>query len=266
MLRQQHQEKGLIMMNRREALRTTAMAGVAAAYAAMAASARAQQQPVPSMTPHSESTAPAPVPGPFSLPPLPYAYDALEPHIDALTMQIHHDRHHQAYVNNLNKAITGLADWQDKSIVDILTQIDNVPEVVRTAVRNNGGGHYNHSLFWQMMKKDGGGEPTGDLAAAIDKKFHSYEGFKKELSAAAMNRFGSGWAWLVVGSDKQLAIESTANQDTPISSGKGVLLGIDVWEHAYYLKYQNLRADYIKAWFNVVNWDFVADRHQKFTA
>ncbi len=255
------------MMNRREALRTTAWGGVAAAYATLAAAAAAQQQqPTPSMTPHSESTAPAAVPGPFSLPPLPYAYDALEPSIDALTMQIHHDRHHLAYVNNLNKAITGLADWQDKSIVDILTHIDSVPEIVRTAVRNNGGGHYNHSLFWQMMKKDGGGEPTGALADAIAGRFKSFDGFKKEFSAAAMNRFGSGWAWLVVDSNKQLAIESTANQDSPVSSGKGVLLGIDVWEHAYYLKYQNLRADYIKAWFTVVNWDFVADRHQKFTA
>jgi superoxide dismutase, Fe-Mn family len=255
------------MMNRREALRTTALAGVAATYAAMAASANAQQQqPVPSMTPHSESTAPMAVPGPFTLPPLPYAYNALEPNIDALTMQIHHDRHHLAYVNNLNKAITGLADWQDKSIEYILSHIDNVPEIVRTAVRNNGGGHYNHSLFWQMMKKDGGGQPTGQLAAALENKFQGLEGFTRQFSAAGMNRFGSGWAWLVVGSDKQLAIESTANQDTPISSGKGVLLGIDVWEHAYYLKYQNLRADYIKAWFNVVNWDFVAERHQQFTS
>jgi superoxide dismutase, Fe-Mn family len=254
------------MMNRREALKTTAWGGVAAAYMTLAATAVAQEQPAPTMTPHSESTAPAPVPGPFTLPPLPYAYNALEPSIDELTMHLHHDRHHQAYVNNLNKAITGLADWQDKSIEYILTHLDNVPEVVRTAVRNNGGGHYNHSLFWQMMKKDGGGQPSGALADAIAKQFKSHAGFEKEFSLAAMNRFGSGWAWLVVGSDKQLAIESTANQDTPISSGKGVLLGIDVWEHAYYLKYQNLRADYIKAWFNVVDWDFVADRYQKFTA
>jgi Fe-Mn family superoxide dismutase len=254
------------MMTRREALKTTALAGAFAAYGAMTTFTNAQPQPTPSMTPHSESAAPAAVPGPFTLPPLPYAYDALEPHIDALTMQIHHDRHHQAYVNNLNKAITGLADWQDKSIEDILTHINDVPEIVRTAVRNNGGGHYNHSLFWQMMKKDGGGAPTGDLAAAIVKKFRSFDGFKTALSTAAMNRFGSGWAWLVLEPDKELGIESTANQDSPISTGKGVLLGIDVWEHAYYLKHMNLRADYVKEWFNVVNWDFVADRYQKLMA
>ncbi|HXD01097.1 MAG TPA: superoxide dismutase [Verrucomicrobiae bacterium] len=254
------------MMTRREALKTTALAGAAAAYATMATSTNAQQQPTPSMTPHSESTAPAVVPGPFTLPPLPYAYDALEPHIDALTMQIHHDKHHLAYVNNLNKAITGLADWQDKSIEDILTHLNDVPEIVRTAVRNNGGGHYNHSLFWQMMKPGGGGAPTGDLASAIETNFKSFDGFKAELTKAAMNRFGSGWAWLVLGPDKQLSIESTPNQDSPISEHKGALLGIDVWEHAYYLKHQNLRADYVKDWFNVVNWDFVADRYQKLMA
>jgi superoxide dismutase, Fe-Mn family len=254
------------MMTRREALKTTALAGAAAACAALTTSTNAQQQPTPSMTPHSESTAPAMVPGPFTLPPLPYGYDALEPHIDTLTMQIHHDRHHLAYVNNLNKAITGLADWQDKSIEDILTHLDQVPEIVRTAVRNNGGGHYNHSLFWQMMKPGGGGEPTGDLAAAIEKQFKSFEGFKKEFSTAAMNRFGSGWAWLMMESNKEIGVISTANQDAPISAGSGALLGIDVWEHAYYLKHQNLRADYVKAWFNVVNWDFVAERYQKLMA
>jgi Fe-Mn family superoxide dismutase len=247
-------------------MRTTALAGAAAACAAMAQSTNAQPQPTPSMTPHSYSATPEAVPGPFTLPPLPYGYDALEPHIDALTMQIHHDRHHQAYVNNLNKAITGLADWQDKTIEYILQHLDQVPEIVHSAVRNNGGGHYNHSLFWQMMKKDGGGEPTGDLASAIEKKFRSFDGFKMTLSMAAMNRFGSGWAWLVLGPDKELGIESTPNQDSPISTGKRVLLGIDVWEHAYYLKHQNLRTDYVKAWFNVVNWDFVADRYQKLMA
>jgi Fe-Mn family superoxide dismutase len=272
------------MMTRREALKTSALAGAFAACGAMATSANAQQQPTPSMTPHSDSTAPAAVPGPFTLPPLPYAYDALEPHIDALTMQIHHDRHHLAYVNNLNKAITGLADWQGRSIEDILSHLNDVPEIVRTAVRNNGGGHYNHSLFWQMMKKDGGGAPAGDLASAIDKRFKSFDGFKTELSKAAMNRFGSGWAWLALRIDRQLVILSTANQETPLAeplpivySGPSLpgytgpvffvpLLGIDVWEHAYYLKYQNLRADYVKAWFNVVNWDFVAERYQKLMA
>jgi Fe-Mn family superoxide dismutase len=259
-------KKGLFMMTRREALKTTALAGAAAACAAMAASVNAQQQPEPTMTPHSESAAPAVVPGPFTLPPLPYAYDALEPHIDTMTMHIHHDRHHLAYVNNLNKAITGLADWQNKSIEDILTHLNDLPEVVRAAVRNNGGGHYNHSLFWEMMKKDGGGEPTGALASAISLKFKNFNGFKTAFSAAAMNRFGSGWAWLVLGTNKQLAIESTANQEAPISSGKAPLLGIDVWEHAYYLKYQNLRADYVKAWFHVINWDFMAARYDKLMA
>ena len=254
------------MMTRREALKTTALAGAVAACGAMANSVNAQPQPTPSMMPHSTSATPEVVPGPFTLPPLPYAYDALEPHIDTLTMQIHHDRHHQAYVNNLNKAITGLADWQDKSIEYILSHLNDVPEIVRTAVRNNGGGHYNHSLFWQMMKPGGGGAPTGDLAAAIDTKFKSFDGFKAELSKAAMNRFGSGWAWLVLGPDKQLGIESTPNQDSPISERKEALLGIDVWEHAYYLKHQNLRADYVKDWFNVVNWDFVAERYQKLMA
>src|ERR1700722_5797749 len=170
------------MMTRREALKPTALAAAAAPYATMATSPNAQMQPTPSMTPHSDPMATAPVPGPFTLPPLPYAYDALEPHIDALTMQIHHDKHHQAYVNNLNKAITGLADWQDKSIEDILTHLNDVPEIVRTAVRNNGGGHYNHSLFWQMMKPGGGGAPTGDLASAITKSFGTFAAFKEKFS------------------------------------------------------------------------------------
>jgi superoxide dismutase, Fe-Mn family len=275
----------MIMMTRREALKMTTLAGAATAYAAMLPSATAQQQPFPTMTPHSTAATPAAVPGPFTLPPLPYAYDALEPYIDAETMHLHHDKHHQAYVNNLNKAITGLADWQDKSIEYILTNLDAVPEIVRTAVRNNGGGHYNHSLFWQMMKKDGGGEPKGELLAAIGKKFKSFDGFKAELTTAAMNRFGSGWAWLELGADKNLNIVSTPNQDTVFDMGAFAngttaaprtsptatpllqpLLGIDVWEHAYYLKYQNLRANYIAAWFNVVNWDFVSERYQKLMA
>lgn len=271
------------MMTRREALKMTTLAGAAAACATILPSATAQQQPFPTMTPHSTAATPAVVPGPFTLPPLPYPYDALEPHIDAETMHLHHDKHHQAYVNNLNKAITGLADWQDKSIEYILANLDAVPEIVRTAVRNNGGGHYNHSLFWQMMKP-GGGEPKGELLAAIEKKFKSFDGFKAELTTAAMNRFGSGWAWLALGVDKEPAILSTANQDTPLAEkmrmameaaplpGYGAnihyvpLLGIDVWEHAYYLKYQNLRASYIAAWFNVANWDFVSERYQKLMA
>jgi Fe-Mn family superoxide dismutase len=200
--------------------------------------------------------------GPFTLPPLPYAFDALEPHIDTQTMQIHHDKHHATYVTNLNKAVTDAPELKGKSVEDLVRDLNSVPEKVRSAVRNSGGGHYNHSLFWQMMKKGGGGEPSGDLAKAIDKAFGGSAGFKEKLSDAATKVFGSGWAWLVL-EGKELKIQSTPNQDSPISQGMKPLLGIDVWEHAYYLKYQNKRADYIKAWFNVINWDFVADRYAK---
>ncbi len=241
------------MMTRREALKTTALA--TAACATMLPSANAQPA-APAMA------APAAPPGPFTLPALPYPYDALEPHIDKLTMQIHHDKHHQAYVNNLNAAVAGHMDLQGKSVAELLRNLSALPEDIRVKVQNNGGGHYNHSLFWQMMKPGGGGEPTGALAAAINTRFANFDGFKTQLKAAAAGRFGSGWAWLVAGPDKQLAIESTANQDSPISAGKTPLLGIDVWEHAYYLKYQNKRPDYIDAWFNVVNWEFVAGRYQ----
>ena len=241
------------MMTRREALKTTALA--TAACATMLPSANAQPA-APAMA------APAAAPGPFTLPALPYPYEALEPHIDKMTMQIHHDKHHQAYVNNLNAAVAGHMDLQGKSVADLLRNLSALPEDIRAKVQNNGGGHYNHSLFWQMMKPGGGGEPTGALAAAINKSFKDFDGFKMQLKAAATGRFGSGWAWLVTGPDKQLAIESTANQDSPISAGKTALLGIDVWEHAYYLKYQNKRPDYIDAWFNVVNWEFVAGQYQ----
>jgi len=244
------------MMTRREALKTTALA---AAGATLLPAANAQ--PAAPM-----AAAPAATPnGPFTLPPLPYAYDALEPHIDAQTMQIHHDKHHQAYITNLNAAVAGHADLEKKSVEDLLKDLAALPEAVRTKIQNNGGGHYNHSLFWQMMAKGAGGEPKGELATAINNKFKTFAGFKTDLATAATGRFGSGWAWLIIGPDKQLAIESSANQDTPLSAGKNVLLGIDVWEHAYYLKYQNKRADYITAWFNVVNWDFVADRYRKLT-
>jgi len=201
-------------------------------------------------------------PQPFKLPPLPYAYDALEPHIDARTMEIHHDKHHATYVANLNKAVADYPDLGKKSVEDLMKDLNAVPEKIRTAVRNQGGGHYNHSLFWQMMKKDGGGEPTGNLTKAIDANFGSFGEFKGSLSKAALGQFGSGWAWLVM-DGKQLKIEPSANQDTPLSSGKTPLLGLDVWEHAYYLKYQNKRADYITAWWNVVNWDFVSERYAK---
>src|SRR5271168_4730811 len=192
----------------------------------------------------------------FTVPPLPYSFDALEPYIDAKTMEIHHDKHHGAYVTNLNKALDGHADLQSKSIDDIVKNLDAVPENIRTAVRNNGGGHWNHSLFWTLMKKGGGGEPKGDLATAIQSSFGSFADFQTKFSAAGVGRFGSGWAWLLV-KDGKLAIDSTPNQDTPISLNAGgkAVLGLDVWEHAYYLKYQNVRPEYIKNWWNVVNWD-----------
>jgi len=194
----------------------------------------------------------------FELPDLPYPYDALEPHIDRMTMEIHHGKHHAAYVTNLNKALEGQADLQSRSIDDILKNLDAVPENIRTAVRNNGGGHWNHTLFWTLMKKGGGGEPKGDLGTAITSSFGSFSAFQEKFAAAGLGRFGSGWAWLIVKSGK-LAIDSTPNQDTPYSLGGQAVLGLDVWEHAYYLKYQNVRGDYIKAWWNVVNWDKAAE-------
>lgn len=199
-------------------------------------------------------------PVPFTVPPLPYPFDALEPYIDAKTMEIHHDKHHGAYVTNVNKALEGHPDLQAKSIDDLLKGLDSVPENIRMAVRNNGGGHWNHSLFWPLMKKGGGGEPKGDLAAAINSAFGSFAGFQEKFTAAGMGRFGSGWAWLVL-RDGKLAVDSTPNQDTPylLPGGGKAVLGLDVWEHAYYLKYQNLRGDYIKAWWNVVNWDRAAE-------
>jgi len=260
------------MMTRRHALKTTALTAVAAATVPAVI---AQNAPVASAAR-------------FTLPPLSYAFDALEPHIDARTMEIHHDKHHKAYVDNLNKAVAEIPDLGQKSVEDLLKDLDSVPEKVRTAVRNNGGGHYNHSLFWQMMKKDGGGEPKGELAKAIEESFGNFSDFKTKFSESAMKVFGSGWAWLVL-TGPQLAIASTPNQDATIigtvpsklekafqeryglgayglAAGgppKQPLLGMDVWEHAYYLKYQNKRADYIAAWWNVVNWDFVAERYAR---
>jgi superoxide dismutase, Fe-Mn family len=196
----------------------------------------------------------------FTVPPLPYSFDALEPYIDAKTMEIHHDKHHGAYVTNLNKALDGHADLQAKSLEDLLKSLDSIPENIRAQVRNNAGGHWNHSLFWTQMKKGGGGEPTGDLGAAITSTFGSFAGFQEKFAAAGLGRFGSGWAWLIV-KDSKLAIDSTPNQDTPFMLGAKAVLGIDVWEHAYYLKYQNVRGDYIKAWWNVVNWDSAAQHY-----
>lgn len=196
----------------------------------------------------------------FELPPLPYPSNALEPHIDARTMEIHHDKHHGAYVTNLNKALEGQANWQNKSIEEILANLNSLPENIRTAVRNNGGGHANHTMFWQIMAPNAGGEPTGELADAISKAFGSFSTFKEQFAAAGMGRFGSGWAWLVADKGGGLSITSTPNQDTPLMEGKNPILGVDVWEHAYYLNYQNRRADYIAAWWNVVNWPEVARR------
>ena len=194
----------------------------------------------------------------FELPPLPYAEDALEPHIDAKTMSIHHDKHHAAYTNNLNNALTGNQVLASKSISALLADLDSVPEAIRTAVRNNGGGYANHKLFWSIMGPNGGGQPAGELAAAIDSAFGSFDAFKEAFAKAGVTRFGSGWAWLYVDDNGGLDVSSTPNQDTPLMEGNTPVLGLDVWEHAYYLNYQNRRAAYITAWWNVVNWDAVA--------
>ena len=193
----------------------------------------------------------------FELPQLPYAYDALEPHIDKETMNIHHTKHHNTYVTNLNNALEGHADLQSKSLEELISNLDAVPESIRTAVRNNGGGHANHSLFWKILSPNGGGTPSGELLDAINKKFGSFDAFKEEFTKAATGRFGSGWAWLVV-NNGELEVTSTPNQDSPLMEGKTPILGLDVWEHAYYLKYQNRRPEYISAFWNVVNWDEVA--------
>jgi superoxide dismutase, Fe-Mn family len=189
----------------------------------------------------------------FTLPPLPYPTDALEPHIDKMTMEIHHGKHHNAYVTNLNAAIEKAPELASKSLEDLVKGINSVPESVRTAVRNNGGGHLNHSMFWQIMAPKAGGAPTGAIADAINSSFGSFDKFKEQLKAAAVGRFGSGWAW-VIDQGGKLVIESTPNQDNPMMDGKKPVFGIDVWEHAYYLKYQNRRPDYVDAWWNVVNW------------
>jgi Fe-Mn family superoxide dismutase len=196
----------------------------------------------------------------FTLPPLPYDYSALEPHIDTQTMQIHHDKHHAAYVSNANTALEGHADLQKYSAEDLLKNINDVPEAVRTALRNNVGGHVNHTLFWEIMGPNGGGEPTGALAEAINKAFGSFNDFKAKVNDAGVKRFGSGWSWLVLDKGGNLQVISTANQDSPLMDGQTPILGVDVWEHAYYLKYQNLRAKYLEAWWNTVNWAEVAKR------
>ena len=197
----------------------------------------------------------------YTLPPLPYAYDALEPHIDALTMEIHHGKHHQTYVNNLNAALEGAGIATDEPVDALVARIDQLPEAIRGAVRNNGGGHANHSLFWAVMSPRGGGEPDGALARAIDAELGGQAAFRDTFTTAALTRFGSGWAWLSVTPDGKLAVESSANQDSPLMQGNTPILGLDVWEHAYYLKYQNRRPEYIGAFYNVIDWSEVARRY-----
>ena len=197
----------------------------------------------------------------FELPKLPYEYDALEPHIDKETMNIHHTKHHNTYITNVNNALEGHSDLSSKSVEELIANLDAVPEDIRTAVRNNGGGHANHSLFWEILSPNGGGQPTGALAEAIDSKFGSFDAFKEEFAKAATTRFGSGWAWLSV-ANGEIEVSSTPNQDSPIMEGKTPILGLDVWEHAYYLNYQNRRPDYISSFWNVVNWDEVSKRYE----
>jgi len=202
------------------------------------------------------------MPYPFELPDLGYDYDALEPHIDARTMEIHHTKHHQGYTSKLNAALEGHDELHGKSIEELLAGVDALPADIQTAVRNNGGGYVNHRLFWQIMTPGGATAPDGDLASAIDEKFGSLDAFKEKLSSAAGGQFGSGWGWLKVSSDGNLKVASTPNQDSPLMAGYAPILGVDVWEHAYYLKYQNRRPDYIDAWWNLVNWDVVAEQYE----
>ncbi len=234
------------MINRRQAIQRTALAA-----GAVAAAPSVLAQPA------------MPATGPFVLAPLPYAADSLEPFSDAQTMTIHHDRHHNAYVTNLNKAVAGKADLAGKSVEELVRNLDALPADIKTAVRNNGGGHYNHDLFWKSLRKNNGAGPKGELAKAIDAKFGGFAKFQEEFTKAAMTQFGSGWAWLTMDASKEIRVEQTANQDVPLSIGRTPLLGLDVWEHAYYLKYQNKRPDYVAAFYNVINWDFVAERYAK---
>jgi len=233
--------------------------GAVAGAALVAENLRAEGSPNGQAAP---AAAPAPPTGPFTLSPLPYAYDALEPSFDAETMHLHHDKHHQTYVNNLNVAMAAHPELAGKSVVDLLTSLGTLPESVTTAVKNNGGGHYNHSFWWPTLGKSSAA-PSGELAKAIDAKFGSLTGFQDKLTAAALSVFGSGWAWLVKLPDGSVTIQTTPNQDATISAGLKPVLGVDVWEHAYYLKYQNKRVDYVKAFFQVLNWDYVSGQFAK---
>lgn len=218
---------------------------------------------LPQANPTTEATKIAQTPALFTLPPLPYEYNALEPHIDGRTMQFHHDKHHAAYVKNLNDAVSKYPQLKNMSAEDMLRDLSKVPEDIRTVVRNNGGGHVNHSMFWEIMSPKGGGEPTGALATAIKQSFGSADAFKAKFNDAGTKRFGSGWVWLVRTTTGKLEIATTPNQDSPLMDGNYPIMGNDVWEHAYYLKYQNLRADYLKAWWNVVNWTEINKRYEK---
>jgi superoxide dismutase, Fe-Mn family len=239
-------------MNRRMAIKQ--MTGVASAVLIGSASAKASGRTATGQA----AAAPAPAPtGPYTLPALPYAYDALEPYFDAETMHLHHDKHHQSYVDKLNAAVAGHPEVAGKSVDELVTNLNAVPEPIRKAVQNQGGGHANHSFWWLTLGK-GGALPTGELAKAIDAKFGSFSGFQEKLTAAATGVFGSGWAWLVTTADGTLEIATTANQDSPLTAGSKPIVGIDVWEHAYYLKYKNKRPDYVKAYFSVVTWDAVS--------
>jgi Fe-Mn family superoxide dismutase len=242
---------GFPIMDRRSAIKHL---GGAAGALLLTESLRAQALPAGQL-----SAAPPPVAptGPFTLPPLPYSYDALEPYFDAATMHLHHDKHHQSYVNNLNAIVAAHPELSGKSVEELVANVNALPEAFRTAVRNNGGGHANHSFWWPTLGK-GGAAPNGELAKAIDAKFGSLVGFQEKLTAAALSVFGSGWAWLVKLPDGSVAIETTANQESPLTAGHKPVLTVDVWEHAYYLKYQNRRVEYVKAFFQVVNWDYVS--------
>ena len=246
-------------LTRREALKTIGTGVVLAGIGTMlarSANAAETTAPMPGVEPGATAAPSSVAPQPFTLPKLPYAFDALEPHIDARTMEIHLTKHHQAYVTNANKALAAHPDLQRFTGEELLRRLDQVPEEIRAAVRNNVGGHVNHSAFWLMLSPHGGGSPTGELATAVQKSFGSFEAFQQQFADAAMKRFGSGWAWLVVKGGK-LAIQSTANQDSPFTAGATPVLGLDVWEHAYYLHYQNRRADYVAAFCRVVNWSQV---------
>ena len=239
------------MPDRREVMKAMGMTAIAGLCGLDLTTVSAQTQPTGS------SAA-----GPYSVPPLPYGYDALEPYIDTETMHLHHDKHHAAYVKNLNAAVADHPDLAKLPVEDLVRHLDRIPESIRTTVRNNGGGHANHSFFWQVMQKNAPGQPKAELAKAIDSRFGSFSSFQQQFTKAALSVFGSGWAWLSLDDKRQLSIETTPNQDSPWMAGKTPILGIDVWEHAYYLKYLNMRTDYIAAFYNVISWDFANQRFQ----